>query len=349
MCTLLLLLAGCTKEGETLYKPDPADIGSSSPLVAVIYDPDALGDLTYNDLIYTGVERAALKNGLRTMQLSPRSRQEGLAYLSSMMEQMCAGTDTVRRLLIVAGASYDEYVRANNSRLEGHPRSDLLYFETTEPLQGKGSSVHINFYGAMYEAGAVSSAFADEALIVAANPHITSITDAVQGFRDGFGSNWVGDPDARKIFMEYLSDAPGSGFSVDDSTAIRLMYSQPWTSTTQLIVPICGGASNTFKRLAENTNTFKVVGMDRALRSSTSFYSAVKHSDNAVELCIGQWLSAQGMPKHQTLGLADGYTGLEYNPASSTFYYTLEALLPEQKRNDIHQDAIERESQYGNR
>ena len=53
------IFASCSKGGDVIYEPDPADEASTSPLVAVIYDPNALGDRGYNDLIYQGVEKAA--------------------------------------------------------------------------------------------------------------------------------------------------------------------------------------------------------------------------------------------------------------------------------------------------
>ena len=45
-----LAFLACTKEGDIIYEPDPADQPSVTPLVSVIYDPGALGDMTYNDL-----------------------------------------------------------------------------------------------------------------------------------------------------------------------------------------------------------------------------------------------------------------------------------------------------------
>ena len=82
----------------------PADAPSTKPLVTVIYDPNAVGDGNYNDLIYQGVEQAAKEHDLRTMQLSPSTRDEGLAYLQTLFEQMSTAQDTVRRLFIVAAA-----------------------------------------------------------------------------------------------------------------------------------------------------------------------------------------------------------------------------------------------------
>jgi len=80
---LAAVMTSCTKGGNTIEVPDPSDAPSTKPLVTVVYDPDALGDHSYNDLICQGVEAAANKYGIRTMQLSPVSKEEGLAYLET--------------------------------------------------------------------------------------------------------------------------------------------------------------------------------------------------------------------------------------------------------------------------
>lgn len=51
----LVFLTSCTKDGDTIYQTDPEDQASTAPLVTVIYDPNALGDRGYNDLIYKKV------------------------------------------------------------------------------------------------------------------------------------------------------------------------------------------------------------------------------------------------------------------------------------------------------
>lgn len=57
-----LLLAGCTKEGDTICVPDPnEEQASGAPLVTVIYGDNSLGDRSYCDMIYEGVERTALE------------------------------------------------------------------------------------------------------------------------------------------------------------------------------------------------------------------------------------------------------------------------------------------------
>ena len=97
--TLLVTSVSCTKDGDTVYKPDPAEQQvSTAPLVIVIHNVEGVGDQSYNDLIYQGVEDAALQHGLRTLQLSPKTQREGLSYLEELFQQMSAASDTIRRL-----------------------------------------------------------------------------------------------------------------------------------------------------------------------------------------------------------------------------------------------------------
>ena len=337
----LMVFTACTKEGDIVYVPDPDDQPDASPLVTVIYDPGALGDMTYNDLIYEGVERVAVNHGFRTRQYSPRNKEEGLAFLASLFSEMSNAADTTRQLLIIAGSSYDEFVRANNRRLEANPRADLLYFETGSPLEGKGSSVHIRFYGAMYMAGAVTTVlFTDEALVVAANPY--DVTEPLAGFQDGF--------DGKALYLEYISDQPGEGFSISDVDALRILYGHEWDGILRpVIVPLCGGAGSVFRRIAENDGFFPYLGVDRVILSTQSDYAAVKHADRAVELCISQWLSEEGMPKHQSLGLAEGYTELVFCPAENSALDRYANFFPEERREALRKEAIEKEEAYENR
>lgn len=54
-----MLLVGCTKDGAIVYLPNPdEEQASTSPLVTVIYGPNSLGDRSYCDKIYRGVEAA---------------------------------------------------------------------------------------------------------------------------------------------------------------------------------------------------------------------------------------------------------------------------------------------------
>ncbi|MBR6087189.1 MAG: hypothetical protein IKP84_04805, partial [Prevotella sp.] len=54
----------CSKDGDIVYLPDPEEQkASTAPLVTVVYDADGVGDQSYNDLIYRGVEETADRYG----------------------------------------------------------------------------------------------------------------------------------------------------------------------------------------------------------------------------------------------------------------------------------------------
>lgn len=345
----MVLTAACTKEGDTIYETDPDDHASTAPLVAVIYDPNALGDRGYNDLIYQGVENAAQKYGLRTMQLSPATESEGMTYLQMMFQTLTAPEDTVRRLLIVAAVSYDDFLRKNNSRLDAFPHADLLYFETETPLTGKGSTFYMPYYGAMYEAGSITPAEATDVLLVGANPLVKTVTDAMRGYTEGFQASPIaveGQPE-KNLVTAWLSDEVSGGFSIADTTAIQLLAKQQWQGERQLLVPVCGGSAANFRRLIEMFSIYDFVGIDCKAVSSHCNFSIVKHIDRAVEQCIGQWLSPEGMPKHQTFGLADGYTGVVIHPFTDDSKRRFAESLSDALHQSIHQEAIRKEAEYG--
>ena len=340
--TLVALLWSCDK-GETIVLPNPYDpVASTAPLVTVIYDPDALGDRSYNDLIYQGVEEAAQRYGLRTLQLSPQTAAEGEAYIETLLAQLAAATDTVRRLTIVAGSSYDGLLRRINSLLERNSRADLLYLETDTPLEGKGSTLYLPYYGAMYEAGALTPALTSNTLVIGANPEDQTVGDAIAGFCDGYASNRFEAGDAglgHGLTVTYLGEHAGQGYNVADSVVMRIVCNIE--SRPVVLVPICGGSSMTFRRMADIMGGgYLYMGIDRATPSLLCYYSVVKHIDRAVSLCIGQWLSSEGMPKHQRLGLASGYTEMVTHPREGFVSTYLNGLLTDQVRAELHEEAI---------
>lgn len=344
-----VFFASCTQDGDTIYQPDPKDQAENKPLVTVIYDPNALGDRGYNDLIFEGIESAAREYGLRTMQLSPTTVKEGLTYIESLIQTVIAAEDSVRRLIVVAAGSYDDYLRKNNSRLDSVPYTDLLYLETSTPLEGKGSTLNIPYYGAMYEAGVITPLLSTDVLLVGANNKAKRITNAVEGFTEGFQSSPITGKalTEKKLVTAWLSDEVSGGFTVSDTTALQLMCSQEWNGYDHLIVPVCGGSASSFRRICEMLSTYDYVGVDCEVVSSRCNFSVVKRIDRAVYECVEQWLSPEGMPKHQTHGLADGYTEVVIHPFSKDFFNfskdSFDKLLSDSLRQAIHEEAIRKE------
>lgn len=347
------VLTSCTKDDDTIYVPDPTDAPSTSPLVTVVYSPDALGDQSFNDLIYSSVENVSSRNGLRSLHLSPATREEGLAYLEDIFRQLETPGDTIRRLLIVASSDYDAWLRQNNKRLEGNPRADLLYFETSTPLDGKGSTLFMPYYGAMYEAGAIAPFFQPKAMLVGANPEDEVVSEAMQGFKDGFATEWVATAKEKHLTTMYIGQHAGEGYGIADTLALKMMREYGKLSDDELgkssaIIPVCGGASAVFMRLSAVLNQFIVMGIDVVNTVANCQYSAVKRIDMVVGESIRKWFTGEGMDKHLTLGLASGYTDLIVNahpywfvPSSTSGEPSAELL------RQIHEEAIKKEEEYG--
>ena len=210
------------------------------------------------------------------------------------------------------------------------------------------------YYGAMYEAGGLAQSLASEVLLVAANPKVESVSGAVDGFTDGFNADYIQYPErlgiSKTLVTEYLSDDVAGGFTVADTTAIHVMYDRQWTGYFKMLVPVCGGAARTFQYLNDMMGGYDLAGVNVAINSTQSSLSCVKHIDRAVALCISQWLSPEGMPKHQSLGLADGYTGVVVTPDNSFLYSIISFSdgyeLTDEMRAKIHEEAIRKEAEY---
>ena len=355
----VLLAAACKKDGDTIYLPDPTEEkASATPLVTVIYDANALGDHSYNDLIYEGVEHAAQQLGLRTMQQSPRTYEEGLQYLELMFRQMETAKDTVRRLFIVTSPGYDDFIRKNNKRLEANPHADLLYLETRTPLEGKGSTLFLTYYGAMYEGGRIEAATAfSNTMLIGANRQTPSITEAMQGYRDGFeaGLKLLTERQAslNHLSETYLDETGSGGFSVADTTALRLL--RQWRNDgIGMLIPVCGGASNTFSRMINSTlEDIVISGIDVYHDNYFSPYSIVKHIDRALDQSIRQWLTQGTMPKHQTFGLKEGYTEVILNSNRDIFIWAppgyegeTTPCLTEAMKKEMHEEALRKEEEH---
>jgi hypothetical protein len=53
------------------------------------------------------------------------------------------------------------------------------------------------------------------------------------------------------------------------------------------------------------------------------------------------------MPKHQTFGLADGYTGVVIHPFTDDSKRRFAKSLSDALHQSIHQEAIRKEAEYG--
>lgn len=364
---LYAVMLSCSRDVNTIYCHDPEEpLPSTAPLVTVIYNADALGDRSYNDIIYRGVEHVARENGLRTAQLSPQDYEEGLSYLKTMFDRVSANVmDSVRQLYIICAAGYDDYIRANNHLFENNPYADLLYLETSDSLVGKGSTLHLPYYGAMYEMGALLPVLDRELLFIAANPVDVTVSKSVEGFASGFNCDYydvdynryyqtvwndydtVIDVADKNLRIMYLGSESGDGFNVPDSTLLRITGYMMGGMDSPTAIPVCGGSGYQLCYLIDILNAGRYAGIDHDVLSPNSPISCVKHIDRALELCIRQWLSPQGLPKHQSLGLADGYTEVIRHFYNDRDREIADFFITDSIMNVIRQDAIKQEKEHG--
>lgn len=364
---LYAVMLSCSRDVNTIYCHDPEEpLPSTAPLVTVIYNADALGDRSYNDIIYRGVEHVARENGLRTAQLSPQDYEEGLSYLKTMFDRVSANVmDSVRQLYIICAAGYDDYIRANNHLFENNPYADLLYLETSDSLVGKGSTLHLPYYGAMYEMGALLPVLDRELLFIAANPVDVTVSKSVEGFASGFNCDYydvdynryyqtvwndydtVIDVADKNLRIMYLGSESGDGFNVPDSTLLRITGYMMGGMDSPTAIPVCGGSGYQLCYLIDILNAGRYAGIDHDVLSPNSPISCVKHIDRALELCIRQWLSPQGLPKHQSLGLADGYTEVIRHFYNDRDREIVDFFITDSIMNVIRQDAIKQEKEHG--
>ena len=343
LLVIFMALTACTKDGNTIYQTNPdEEKPSTAPLVTVIYGPNSLGDRAYCDKIYRGIEATASKRGLRTLQLMPESMEQGLTYLEMIFQQMESAQDSVRRLFIATSPVYDDFIRKNNRRLEHNPNADLLYLETTTPLEGKGSTLYIDYYGAMYMVGnLINYLWTNKLLLVMANPYIQSVVEASEGFLEGYHA---AIPEEQKpLYIRYLSDEPGGGFQLADTTALRIFEEYRENESDDVcLVPMCGGAGNAFFRILPQASYYVSIDEYVPVSRCYCYVTVFKNIDKVLNDYIEQWENGT-MPKHQTLGLADGGTDLDF--PEGTVWLERENVYAD----SVRQVAIRKEAEHANR
>ena len=96
-----------------------------------------------------------------------------------------------------------------------------------------------------------------------------------------------------------------------------------------------------------------IVGIDVFYDSYYSPYSIVKHIDRALLQSIRQWFANGTMPKHQTLGLKEGYTEVTLNPNSDIYIWAppgyegeTTPCLTEEMKKEMHEEAVRKEEEH---
>lgn len=291
----LLLLTGCSND-DTEY-----EYIDNSPLAIILYEPQSLGDLSFNDMIYHGMVSASKKYGIRVQTLEPSTYEEGIEYLKQPFHVSL--NDGVKRIYIVASKIYKDFIEENADRIPDDENNQLLLLESRE-MDCNAHTVYVPFYGIAYEAGYLAKYMdgVEKVGIIKANDTVETLAEAEQAFADAFA-------DDKNIIVKTLATGYG-GFNIADSL-YRNAYNVD--DSVDMVFPLCGGSTQGLLRYnREHANSFYTIGVDvdMSIYSSRVPFSCVKHMNRVMETCIGQWLSSSGLPHHQDLGLEEGYTEL---------------------------------------
>jgi len=182
------------------------------------------------------------------------------------------------------------------------------------------------------------------------NPEDATVNLAARGFADGFLADYYqveydwGGVVEKSLETRYLGEKSGEGYNIPDSTAFRLLDEITEIFDYGYFIPLCGGSGSKLRYLCNLTYIVGgCIGIDGV--APTQWLSVLKHIDRAVMLCVGQWLSPEGMPRHQVLGLQEGYTEVAINDALADLSL-YNKFVPEELRRQIHEDAIRKEEEY---
>lgn len=320
-------LMACSDDDTQGNSPD------DTPMLVVVYPIDGLGDRSYVDHIYRGVEKAALEQGLKVQHLMPYTYEEGTTYIETMMKP--GAEETSRHLYIVTEPSYEELVTRLASQFGENDRRQLLFLETRKEIPHI-HTLYVPFYGVNFAAGRLARQMDDvnRVALFCANNQLAILTEAARGFTDGFEAG-----DGQSLDTYYM-DEGYQGFAMADK-----LYQEAYRINEHfdMVVPLCGGsAQGLFRYNREYPSTsFYTVGIDSdmSIYSDRVPFSCVKHMDEVIRHSVAQWLDGE-LPLHQSLGLKEGFTELVLAPG---FEAQFGARLPQ-----VVEEAIGQETAFEN-
>lgn len=322
-----LLFTACSDDDP---QPAPQD---ETPMLVVVYPIDGLGDRSYVDNIYRGVEKVALEHGLKVQHLMPYTYEEGTTYIENFMKS--DAEEPNRRLYIITEPTFEELVMQLAPQFAESDKRQLLFLETRTEIPNT-HTLYLPFYGVNYAAGRLAQQMDDvnRVAIFQANEQLVILQEATQGFTDGFAAG------EGQSLNTYIMDEGFLGFAMADK-----LYQESYriNELFDLVLPLCGGSAQGLFRYNREypTSSFYTVGIDAdmSVYSDRVPFSCVKHMDRIIQRCVEQWM-ADELPAHQSLGLKEGFTELVLAPK---YEQQFAAQLPQ-----VVAEAIEREAAFEN-
>lgn len=291
--------------------------------ITVVTSISGPGDNGYNDQILAGVMEVANSRDVEVSLVHPTTMDEAKSVIDTWKQTAAAEP----KLLVLAGSDYEDLARTDGTGLDGN-HTVLLFESYGENMPQGVKTFRISRYGVGYLAGCMAKG-SGKATIVMAMKDNSTITDAANGFADGYNAHSNGG----ELDINYLSETV-SGYAMPDSA-----YHLASDIETGFVFPLAGGSnSGIYKYTREAAlSEMLVAGMDVdcAAYSKRVPFSVIIDIKDAASRYLNDWIDGKELADKATFTLADGMADIQM---SDTFYNTL----------DIWEDYYEDENYWQN-
>jgi len=316
---------------------DVPEQSSAYPEILVLFSPDGLGDMSYNDEVLRGIELFMNEKDMDfyISFMSPTDYDIAEFLISAWWDERNAATDddgTVpRKLLLLADSGYADIARKVIDPSEITIDLSVLAFETGAPENASEPirTFEFSMYGASWLAAKTARALGcTHPLILLGDGSNTSIHDGRDGFTDGF------QDDVPVEAMAY--DWQGYAMAME---AYQKMYD--YAGQYDFIFSISGGSNmGIYRYLRENPDCgVYTAGMDtdQSPYSTLIAGSLIKRIDLVLYQYLCDWYKRVEVPNHQYFGLESGYMDWSIPERYKHLKPTIDAL---------RQEAVQREKAY---
>lgn len=296
----LAALQSCKKD----YMPQLSEL---YPEILVIFSPDALGDMSYNDEILRGIE--LFINEPEPVFYISFISPEDLFDVEFLIQMWWDERDISyeedgripRKLLVLASSEYADIARQIIDPEELDMDLSILAFETEDNKDESDpvKTFEFSLYGTSWLAGRTALNLGCKApLVLLGNSSNVTTFDGVDGFMDGYSKGAALDALA--------DDWTGYGMATE---AYQKMHS--WSGTFDFIYSLSGGSNmGIYRYLRENPDCgVYTAGMDidQSPYSTLIVGSMVKRIDLVLFDYLMKWYDKVEVPSHQIFGLESGY------------------------------------------
>ena len=321
-------------------KDDPEEQTKPLPEIMVLFSPDGLGDMSYNDQILRGIELFMNQEDpeFYISFMAPYDLEDAEFLVQWWWDEKEYYTEEYgypdgppRRLLVLASTEYADIARAVVDPEQINMDLSILAFETednmdqTDPLR----TFEFSLYGTSWLAGRTALEMGCKSpLVLLGNSANETTFDGRDGFIDGFGKGVAVDAIA--------DDWAGYGMPME---TYRKMYD--YDGRFDFIYSISGGSNmGIYRYLRENPDCgIYTAGMDvdQSPYSTLIVGSMVKRIDLVLFDYLQNWYYKVEIPRHQVFGLESGYMDWQIPDRYSHLRSIIEPL---------RQEAIAEEKKY---